>query len=428
MDRMRILGGKSLHGEVVASGAKNSVLPLMAAALLAEGRTVLRNVPALRDVDTMAAVLRTLGAEVVFHRETGELSVTPPTTSSCEAPYDLVRTMRASYYVLGPLVARFGRAHVSLPGGCAIGQRPVDLHLRGLAALGADVSLEGGYVNARAPSGRLRGGEVNLMGPHGTSVGATLNTLMAAALAGGETVVDGAAAEPEVSDVASFLRAMGAGIEGEGTSRLRVKGAARLRGGTWSVIPDRIEAGTLAIAGALVGDGNGVGVTVRACRPDHLGSLVETLRLAGSEVEAGNDFLRVRPGRERRPVQVTTAPYPGFPTDLQAQTMVLAALSPGSSVFTETIFENRFLHVSELARLGADARVSGQTVIVTGVARLVGAPVMASDLRASAALVLAGLVAEGRTEVLRIYHLDRGYQRLEEKLRALGADVERVRE
>ena len=426
MDRMRIRGGAPLAGEVKTSGSKNSVLALMAAALLGESESRLENVPALRDVETMAEVLKTLGCLVTFDKAQGALTVVPPAASSCEAPYDLVRKMRASYYVLGPLAARYGRARVSLPGGCAIGQRPVDLHVRGLAALGASVSLDGGYLGVAAPPAGLTGGRVNLAGPSGSSVGATMNTMMAAAGSQGETWIEGAAAEPEVSDLAGFLRAMGAGISGDGTPVMRIVGKRALSGASWTVIPDRIEAGTLAIAGALAGR-PGAGVRVTGCRPAHLHALTDLLRRAGADVSTGADWISVAPGREKRPFEVATAPHPGFPTDLQAQAMVLACVTPGSSVLTETIFENRFLHVSELTRLGATARISGRTAVVTGVARLAGAPVMASDLRASAALVLAGLVADGETEVLRIYHLDRGYERLEVKLASLGAKIERIK-
>jgi len=419
MDRIVIEGGAPLRGEVAVSGAKNAALPALAAALLAEGEHSVRNVPDLADVRTMGRLLGHMGC--AFERVGGHaVAVRVPATPRPEAPYDLVRTMRASVVVLGPLVARLGRARVSLPGGCAIGARPIDQHLKGLAALGAEIELQHGYVEARAPGGRLRGAPFTF---DGVTVTGTENVMMAAALAEGTTVLGNCAREPEVVDLAQALRAMGARIQGEGTDEIRIEGVERLRPLDHTVIPDRIEAGTLLVAGALPGND----VTVQGCAPGHLEALVEKLRQVGAEVRSVPGGLRVVGDGRPRPTDVRTAPFPGFPTDMQAQMMVLLTVAQGSSVVTETVFENRYMHVLELRRLGADIAVDGRTALVKGVPELSGAPVMASDLRASAALVLAGLLARGTTEVQRVYHLDRGYERLEERLAPLGARIRRVK-
>jgi len=420
LDRFVIQGGKRLTGEVTASGAKNAVLPIMAATLLTSQECRIGNVPRVADVTTMRRVLEVLGSEVTHTDH--ELVIRSGSSLSHEAPYDLVRTMRASYYVLGPLLARAHRARVSLPGGCAIGARPIDLHLRGMGELGADVAVEHGYVVASC--GRLQGNRMSLLGPVGSSVGATINVMMAATLAEGTTVIEGAALEPEVSDVASFLRAMGAAIEGDGTPFITIHGVEELHGAEHETIPDRIETGTLAAAAAITGGE----ISIAKCRPDDLQAVLSVLRKAGVSIEVGDDHLAVWAASGLRSVDVTVAPYPGFPTDMQAQITALMSITPGTSIITETIFENRFLHVSELLRLGAEIKIEGSSAIVRGVERLSGAYVMASDLRASAALVLAGLVASGETVVRRVYHLDRGYERFDEKLAGLGARIRREEE
>src|SRR5512137_2614162 len=420
MDRILIDGGAPLRGTVHVSGAKNAALPVIAATLLAEGDHVVRNVPDLADVRTMARLLAHGGCAVERGAGTsaGSLSVRVPATVRPEAPYDLVRTMRASVLVLGPLLARWGRARVSLPGGCAIGARPIDQHLKALEALGADLTLEHGYVEGRVPGGRLRGTTFTF---DKETVTGTENVMMAATLAEGRTVLENCAREPEVGDLAAALVRMGARIEGAGTHRIVVDGVASLRPLDHDVIPDRIEAGTFLVAGALPGND----VTVAGAVPAHLESLVEKLRAAGAEVLEVPGGLRATGTGRPRPVDVRTAPFPGFPTDMQAQMMVLLALADGSSVVTETVFENRYMHVLELQRLGAEIAVDGKVAVVKGVPALSGAPVMASDLRASAALVLAGLAARGTTEIRRVYHLDRGYERIEAKLASLGARIRR---
>jgi UDP-N-acetylglucosamine 1-carboxyvinyltransferase len=421
VDRLVIEGGVPLRGEVTVSGAKNAALPIVAACLLAEGDHAVRNVPDLADVRTLGRLLGHMGCAV--ERNAGarrSLSVRVPPAVKAEAPYELVKTMRASVVVLGPLVARWGHARVSLPGGCAIGARPIDQHLKGLAALGAELHLEHGYVEARAPRGRLRGTVFTF---DGQTVTGTENVMMAAALAEGETVLRNCAREPEVVDLARALAGMGARVEGAGSDEIRIQGVESLRPLDHEVIPDRIEAGTFLVAGALPGSD----VTVQGCQPGELEALVEKLRAVGAEVRPAPGGLRVVGDGRPRPVDVRTAPHPGFPTDMQAQMMVLLCLADGSSKITETVFENRFMHVQELQRLGADIAVDGKTAVVKGVPSLSGAPVMASDLRASAALVLAGLAASGTTEVLRVYHLDRGYERIEEKLAPLGARIRRVK-
>jgi UDP-N-acetylglucosamine 1-carboxyvinyltransferase len=417
MDKILIEGGVPLRGAVRASGAKNAALPIVAATLLAEGEHVVTNLPDLADVRTLGKLLRHMGCEAE-RTDPHRAFVRVPRTLTPEAPYELVKTMRASVLVLGPLVARWGEAKVSLPGGCAIGARPIDQHLKGLAALGAEIQLEHGYVTARAPHGRLRGATFTF---DLQTVTGTENLVMAAALAEGRTVLENCAREPEILDLANALRSMGARIEGDGTTEIVIDGVEALRPLRHEVIADRIEAGTLLVAGAFPGND----VTVTGCVPAHLEALVEKLRTAGATVEPVDGGLRVRGDGRPRPADFRTAPFPGFPTDMQAQMMVLLTVAEGSSVVTETVFENRFMHVLELTRLGADISVDGKIAVVKGVPELSGAPVMASDLRASAALVLAGLVASGTTEVQRVYHLDRGYERLEQKLAPLGARIRR---
>ncbi len=418
MDKIRIRGGRPLHGEIVIGGAKNAGLPLMAAGLLTAERLVLTNVPLLDDIHTMASLLAQHGVAVEkLDREGRTLSIGGEITSN-EAPYDIVRKMRASVLVLGPLVARMGEARVSLPGGCAIGTRPVDLHLRGLEQMGAVIALDGGYIDASAPGG-LRGADIVLPLP---SVGATENLLMAASLARGRTVLANAAREPEIANLAECLVAMGAQIEGIGSDRLVVEGVARLHGATHAIIPDRIETGTYACAAAIAGGS----VHLRHARLDHLGAVVRLLQEAGVEVSEQDGGLTVRRLNGLHGADVMTEPYPGFPTDMQAQFMALMSVAQGAAMVTETIFENRFMHVPELNRMGARINVHGASAIVRGVDRLSGAPVMATDLRASVSLVLAGLAASGETVVNRVYHLDRGYEAVERKLAACGADIERI--
>jgi UDP-N-acetylglucosamine 1-carboxyvinyltransferase len=420
VQKIVIRGGARLSGEVRVSGAKNAALPILASALLAQGRSIYRNVPALGDVRTMGRLLGNLGAEVT-NKPNGLTWVDTTRVGSAgdlEAPYELVKTMRASVVVLGPLVARYGRARVSLPGGCAIGARPIDQHLKGLAAMGAKIELSHGYVTARAR--RLRGATIvfDLVTVTGTE-----NLMMAAALARGRTTLENAAREPEVEELARVLNKMGAKINGAGTSLITIEGVDELHPIEHSVIPDRIEAGTLLVAAAIT-RGN---VLVRDCLPEHLEAVLAKLRAAGAEVSADGDGIRVRGKADLKPADISTQPFPGFPTDMQAQFMVLMTRARGQSVLTETIFENRFMHVPELQRMGADIVVEGRTAIVRGGTKLTGATVMATDLRASASLVLAGLIAEGTTEILRIYHLDRGYDRLDKKLRTLGADIRRAK-
>ncbi|WP_305044049.1 UDP-N-acetylglucosamine 1-carboxyvinyltransferase [Geoalkalibacter sp.] len=418
MDKIIIHGGKRLKGEVQVSGAKNSALPLLFATLLAPGVHRVSNVPHLRDIDTAEKLLSILGARV--ERENGTFAVDASSIESIEAPYDLVRTMRASVLVLGPLLARCGHARVSLPGGCAIGARPINLHLKGFEALGAKITLDHGYVEARARGG-LRGGRIRFDIP---TVGGTENLLMAATLAKGTTVIENAACEPEIVDLAEALTKMGARIQGAGTDTISIEGVRELQPFEHAVMPDRIEAGTFLVAAAMTrGD-----VRVRGLCAAHQEALVLKLREAGVEVGGADDELRVKGPRKILPVDIRTCPYPGFPTDMQAQFMALMTLAEGASVISENVFENRFMHVCELQRMGADIAIDGHTAVVRGVKKLLGAPVMATDLRASASLVLAGLAADNTTEVSRIYHLDRGYERIEEKLKALGADIERVKE
>lgn len=410
-------GGRRLDGEVTISGAKNATLPVLAAAVLAREPVTIANVPHLRDVTTMIALLQQMGVETTVDGELN-VEVDPCGISDCRAPYELVKTMRASIVVLGPLLARFGRADVSLPGGCAIGARPVDLHVSGLAAMGAEVSIEGGYIRARAE--RLKGAHIVF---DTVSVTGTENLMMAATLAEGVTVLENAAREPEVSDLAAFLAAMGARIEGAGSGTVRIEGVRELGGARHRVLPDRIETGTYLSAAAITGGR----VRARGAAPGDLEAVLVKLEEAGAEIAFGEDWIELdMGGRRARAVDLRTAPYPGFPTDMQAQFCALNAVAEGVGTITETIFENRFMHVLELQRMGAAIRLEGNTAISKGVAGLKAAPVMATDLRASASLVLAGLVAEGETVVDRIYHVDRGYERIEEKLSQLGADIRRV--
>jgi UDP-N-acetylglucosamine 1-carboxyvinyltransferase len=422
MDAIRLRGGKQLLGKVRVSGAKNAALPILCATLLSDGASLLRNVPALRDIDTTAALLRFLGRGVTV--EPPAVRVDAGSQIKPEAPYELVKQMRASILVLGPLLARFGRAKVSLPGGCAIGARPVDQHLKGLEAMGAKIRLERGYVIAEGPDGggRLRGAEVYFDLP---TVTGTENLMMAAALAKGRTTLVNCAREPEVEELGRVLNKMGADVDGAGTDVIHVKGAERgeLAPFDHAIIPDRIEAGTYLVATAATGGD----VLVEGAHLGDIEALVAKLRLAGVEITGEGHAIRVRRAGALRPVHVTTAPHPGFPTDMQAQFLVLMCLARGESVVTETIFENRFMHVPELQRMGASVALRGNTAVVQGVQKLYGASVMATDLRASASLVIAGLVAEDETEVRRVYHLDRGYEHIEEKLGALGADISRVK-
>jgi UDP-N-acetylglucosamine 1-carboxyvinyltransferase len=417
MDKIRVVGGRPLEGTVRISGAKNASLPDLCAALLTDENVVLSNVPEVRDIRTMGRVLSALGAEVTF-RVGGTVEVKAGTLTSVEAPYDLVKTMRASVLVLGPLVAREGRARVSLPGGCAIGARPINLHLQALEKMGAAITVDHGYVEARAE--RLRGAEIYF---DTVTVTGTENLMMAASRADGATVLQNAACEPEVVDLAALLTSMGAHIEGAGTTTIRIEGVAALHGAHHDVVPDRIETGTFIAACALAGGD----IEIRGCHPAHLNAVIDKFREIGVRIEEGPDNLRVRAPRVIRPANVTTLPYPGFPTDMQAQYMTLMTQATGTSTITESIFENRFMHVAELQRMGASVRESGRTALVTGPTPLSGAQVMATDLRASASLVLAGLAATGETVVDRVYHLDRGYYRIDEKLRGLGADIERIR-
>jgi len=414
MDRITIMGGKRLCGEVRISGAKNSALPILASTILGGGECVITNVPRVVDVLTMGKLLSILGANVA--QDGNRAIIKAEVIHSNEAPYDLVKTMRASVLVLGPLVARWGEAKVSLPGGCAIGSRPVNLHLAGLAKLGADISIEHGYITAKAK--RLKGARIYFDTP---TVTGTENLMMAASLAEGTTVLENAAKEPEIADLADFLTKRGARIEGAGTDVMTIEGVRELQGGEHEVIPDRIEAGTYLTAAAMTrGE-----VTITHCRPGHMEAVLTKLREAGAEVRAEKDLVRLTVPGTLKGTDARTLPFPGFPTDMQAQMVALMTLADGTSIVTETVFESRFMHVEELRRMGADIRVEGNRLVVTGRRQLTGAPVMASDLRASAGLIVAGLAAQGVTEVQRVYHLDRGYERIEEKLRALGADIER---
>ncbi len=418
MQKIVVTGGAPLHGEVRISGAKNAVLPILCATLLADGPVEIGNVPHLHDVVTTIKLLRELGAMVEHDVEAGHVRVDARSVNSHVAPYELVKTMRASVLVLGPLLARYGAAEVSLPGGCAIGSRPVDQHIKGMQALGAEVSVDHGFIKAKAE--RLRGGRVVF---DMVSVGATENVLMAATLADGMSVLENAAMEPEIVDLADCLIAMGARIEGAGSNRITVHGVERLSGGRHDVVADRIETGTFLVAAAMTRGR----IVARAARPETLDAVIDKLTEAGARISVDADSITLDMlGQRPKAVNISTAPHPGFPTDMQAQFMALNCVADGVSVISETIFENRFMHVQELHRLGADIRIEGHTAIVRGRERLSGAPVMATDLRASASLILAGLVADGDTVIDRIYHLDRGYERIEAKLSALGAKIRRI--
>ncbi len=424
MDRILIRGGNRLSGNIAISGAKNAALTLMPCALLTDEPLTLRNLPRLADADSFGHLLNELGASTAIEgtrpNDFGRvLTVRASRLTSTVAPYDIVRKMRASILVLGPLLGREGVATVSLPGGCAIGNRPIDLHLKALEAMGAEIELAAGYVKATAPGGRLPGGSYRFPV---VSVGATENALMAAATARGTTVLENAAREPEIVDLCNLLVAMGASIHGIGSETLTIEGRDRLHGATYSVMPDRIEAGSYACAAAITGGD----VVLEGAKADDMRATLDALVEAGVTIEELSNGIRVAADGPLKPITLSTAPYPGFATDMQAQFMAMLCKADGASVLTETIFENRYMHVPELARMGADITVSGRTAVVRGVDRMVGAPVMATDLRASMSLILAGLIAEGETQVSRIYHLDRGYERLEEKLQGVGADIERV--
>lgn len=417
MAKIVISGGEPLHGDVWISGAKNAVLPILAATLLADGPVSIGNVPHLHDVTTTMELLGQMGVQLVLD-ERMKIHVDPRSIKSCSAPYDLVKTMRASILVLGPLVARYGEAEVSLPGGCAIGSRPVDLHIKGLQALGADVTVENGYIRAKAK--RLKGARINM---DIVTVTGTENIMMAAALAQGTTVIENAAQEPEVVDLANCLNAMGANVQGAGTATLVIEGVERLNGTDYDVLPDRIETGTFLVAGAITGGR----VLAKKARPKTLDAVLAKLEEAGAHINTGDDWIELdMRGNRPKAVNITTAPYPAFPTDMQAQFTALNCVAEGVGIITETVFENRFMHAHELQRLGADIRLEGNTAIIKGVNKMTGAPIMATDLRASACLVLAGLVADGDTTVDRVYHIDRGYECIEEKLGSLGARIRRL--
>jgi UDP-N-acetylglucosamine 1-carboxyvinyltransferase len=417
MESLLIKGGVPLHGEVKIGGAKNAVLPIMAATLLTKDRCIIHRVPDLSDVGFMSKILASLGADVKY--QDGTLTVQAAKIKG-HGDYDLIRKMRGSICILGPLLGRLGKAQVSLPGGCVIGTRPIDLHLKGMRDLGAKITIEKGYVVAKAP--RLLGTDLFLGGRSGPTVLGTANVMMAATLADGVTIIESAACEPEVTDLAAFLSAMGAKISGAGSPTVTITGVKELNGVEHEVIPDRIEAATFAIAAAATGGE----VRIKGARPDHMHAVLDKLRECGVKVERNGPDMTVKRGGRLKPVDITTLPYSGFPTDCQAQIMALMALTPGLSIITERIFESRFMHVPELARLGADISIEGPSAIVKGGRPLSGAPIMASDLRASAALVIAGMAARGSTQVNRIYHLDRGYEKLDVKLQKLGARIERV--
>jgi UDP-N-acetylglucosamine 1-carboxyvinyltransferase len=418
MDKILVHGGHTLSGSIKISGSKNSALPILAATLLTREPCVLHRVPDLSDTHYMLQILIHLGAQV--ERASGTVTVNAEKIDSV-APYDVVRKMRASVCVLGPLLGRCKEATVSLPGGCVIGDRPIDLHLKGFEALGAAVRVEGGNVKVFAP--KLTGAVINLRGKFGSTVLGTDNVMMAAVLADGITVIEGAAAEPEVCDLADFLNKMGAKIEGAGTRRLIIEGVKELHGAEHDIIPDRIEAGTFLVAGAVCGNG----VTVKRVKPDHVQSVTNALTTCGFKIETSGQSITVSPNSQAKPLELATEPYPGFPTDMQAQMCALLSTTEGISVITDNIFPQRYMHVAELKRMGAHVQLEGPSAVIQGVEKLLGAPVMASDLRASAALVLAGLKADGITEVSRVYHIDRGYEHLDEKLSELGAHIERVK-
>jgi len=415
LSKIIVKKSRPLNGTVKVSGAKNSVLPIMAASLLAQDKCILEDIPSLRDVDVMSEVLTSLGSDIK-RNSNGTIEINSSKIDNCEAPYDLIRKMRASFLVIGPLLARMGRARVSLPGGCAIGARPIDLHLKGLSALGAKVNLGHGYVEAVAD--KLVGDKIYLDFP---SVGATENIMMAATMAEGQTIIQNAAEEPEIVDLANFLNSIGAKVKGAGTDTIKIQGVKELGGTRHTVIPDRIEAGTYMVAAAITG-GN---VTIKNALPDHLKPMIAKLKECGVEVIENGDHVKVNAANGINAVDVKTMPYPGFPTDMQSQFMALLSIARGTSVIIETVFENRFMHVSELTRMGAKIKIEGHSAVVEGVKALEGAQVTATDLRAGAALILAGLVADGQTEIRNVYHIDRGYVDIEDKLRSLGANISR---
>ena len=417
MNKLLIQGGIPSNGQVRISGAKNAVLPILAATLLCEGTAIVENVPHLHDVTTTVELLGAMGVHVVIDEKLS-IEVDSSTIESCVAPYDLVKTMRSSILVLGPLLARFGHAEVSLPGGCAIGSRPVNLHIKGLQDMGAEIEVKNGFIHAKCD--RLKGARLVL---DMVTVTGTENLMMAAALADGTTIIENAAREPEVVDLANFLIAMGAKIEGAGTDKITIEGVEKLQGTRYRVLPDRIETGTYLVAAAITGGK----IVVKDTDPELIDSVIDKLREAGADIEVGEDWISLdMHGKRPKAVNIRTAPYPAFPTDMQAQFMALNTIADGTSTVVETVFENRFMHVQELQRMGADIEVEGNTAIIRGVEKLSGAPIMATDLRASASLILAGLVAEGETEVQRIYHIDRGYEIIEEKLALLGAKIQRI--
>ena len=418
MDKLLIKGKNELNGEITASGAKNSALPVLAACLLADSPMKVGNLPHLNDVTTMIELLGSMGIDIMLNEDM-DVYVDPSSIKNLNARYELVKTMRASILVLGPLLAKFNEARVALPGGCAIGSRPVNLHIEAMRRMGANISLEGGYINAKS-EGRLKGTTIDF---DPVSVTATENVLMAASLAEGKTVINNAAKEPEVVDLADCLNKMGAKIKGQGTDRIVIKGVKTLKGCDFSVIPDRVETATYLTAVAMTGGS----IKIKRTRPDSVDSVLNKLREAGAVIESGEDWVSLKMEKNRpKATSLSTGPYPSFPTDMQAQFIALNSIARGTATVTENVFDNRFMHVQEIARMGGKISLKGNTAIIEGIKSLVGAPVMATDLRASASLVLAGLVAKGTTQIDRIYHLDRGYERIEEKLRILGADIERI--
>ena len=418
MDKLLIKGNNELNGEITASGAKNSALPILAASLLADSPMRVGNLPHLNDVTTMIELLGSMGIEIMLNEDM-DVNVNPSSIKNLNARYELVKTMRASILVLGPLLAKFNKAKVALPGGCAIGSRPVNLHIEAMRRMGANISLEGGYINAKS-EGRLKGTTIDF---DPVSVTATENVLMAASLAEGTTIINNAAKEPEVVDLADCLNKMGAKIKGQGTDRVVIEGVKALEGCEFSVIPDRVETATYLTAVAMTGGS----IKMKSTRPNTVESVLNKLREAGAVIESGEDWLSLKMDKKRpKATSLSTGPYPSFPTDMQAQFIALNSIARGTATVTENVFDNRFMHVQEIARMGGKISLKGNTAIIDGIESLVGAPVMATDLRASASLVLAGLVAKGTTQIDRIYHLDRGYERIEEKLRMLGADIERI--
>jgi UDP-N-acetylglucosamine 1-carboxyvinyltransferase len=418
MDKLLIRGGSSLNGEIYASGAKNSALPILAASLLADSPLKVGNLPHLNDVTTMLELLGSMGVDVMLSDEM-EVQVDTSTITNLNARYELVKTMRASILVLGPLLAKFQKATVALPGGCAIGSRPVNLHIDAMRSMGAEINIEDGNIKAKV-KGRLKGAKI-IFEP--VSVTGTENVIMAASLADGQTVIQNAAREPEVIDLANCLTAMGANIKGAGTDEITIEGVERLDGASFSVMPDRVEVGTYLTAVAMTGGK----VKIKSAKPEYLSSVISKLELSGAQITSGDDWVEIFMNHDKpKAISLTTGPYPSFPTDMQAQFVSLNAIAKGISTVTETVFENRFMHVQEIARMGGNITLKGNTAVIEGINKLQGAPVMATDLRASASLVLAGLVAEGATTIDRIYHIDRGYERIEEKLKILGADIERI--